>query len=188
MQVSDDTICALLKERNLEGMEYLFKKYYRPLVLWADTFLDDIPQSEDLVQELFIRIWEKELYLSFLPVTLKSYLFTAVRNHALNFIEKKDPLSGASDFRQQEHKWEEYDSWNDEMLQRVEKEIEKLPPRSQEVVRLVYQKGLRYREVAEKLGISVATVKTLLVQSLRKLRESSFGFKNIFLLLFFKKH
>ncbi len=187
MQVSDQTICLLLKKRNLKGMEYLFKKYYRPLVLWADTFLNHIPHSEDLIQDFFIKIWEKELYLSFLPETLKSYLFTSIKNQALNSAVKRDPLKLASDVKAYERKWEEYDATDEEILQKLEKAIEELPPRSREVVKRVYQRGMRYREVADELGISIATVKTLLVQSLKKIRQDTYELKKFFLYLFMKK-
>ena len=59
MQIPDSTICSLLNQGEEKGMEYLFTRYYKPLVLWAASFLNNIPQSEDLVQDFFIRLWEK---------------------------------------------------------------------------------------------------------------------------------
>lgn len=49
MQIPDSTICSLLNQGEEKGMEYLFTRYYKPLVLWAASFLNNIPQSEDLV-------------------------------------------------------------------------------------------------------------------------------------------
>ena len=57
MQIPDSTICSLLNQGEEKGMEYLFTRYYKPLVLWAASFLNNIPQSEDLVQDFFIRLW-----------------------------------------------------------------------------------------------------------------------------------
>ena len=51
MQIPDSTICSLLNQGEEKGMEYLFTRYYKPLVLWAASFLNNIPQSEDLVQD-----------------------------------------------------------------------------------------------------------------------------------------
>ncbi len=59
MQIPDSTICSLLNQGEEKGMEYLFTRYYKPLVLWAASFLNNIPQSEDLVQDFFIRLWKK---------------------------------------------------------------------------------------------------------------------------------
>lgn len=54
MQISDKSICRLLLEHNSHGMELMFQYYYRPLVLWADTYLNDIAAAEDLVQDFFL--------------------------------------------------------------------------------------------------------------------------------------
>lgn len=188
MPISDRIICTLLKDRKIGGLEMLFTKYYKPLVLWSDTFLNNIPQAEDLVQDFFIKLWEKELCTTLLPESLKSYLYTAIKNHSLNHIVKHDPLKKAYNVKEIEQKWDEYDNLNEEILQKIETVIEKLPPRSREVIKRVYQKGMSYREVAEELGVSIATVKTLLVNSLKKIREETLDLNRLFLLLFVKKN
>lgn len=91
MQIPDSTICSLLNQGEEKGMEYLFTRYYKPLVLWAASFLNNIPQSEDLVQDFFIRLWEKRTQTSLQATTFKSFLYTSVRNLAFDRMEKKDP-------------------------------------------------------------------------------------------------
>ena len=49
MQQKDVQICDLLKNKDAKGMEFLFEEYYKPLVVWGDTFLNDVSRSEDLV-------------------------------------------------------------------------------------------------------------------------------------------
>lgn len=173
MQVSEEVICSLLRQKKLEGLEMLFDAYYRPLVLWADTFLNHMQHSEDLVQDFFIKLWEKELYLKLEPGKTKAYLYTAVRNQALNRVSLQDPLRRAYDINSFSKAWEEYDNHREAILRKVEHEISKLPEQSRKIVHAVYIQGKRYKEVAEEFGISVATVKTLLVHSLRRLREES---------------
>lgn len=68
--------------------------------------------------------------------------------------------------------WEEYDSFTDDVFRRVEEEVGKLPARSQEIIRGVYLRGKKYKELAEELGISVATVNSLLVSALKRLRQT----------------
>ena len=80
MQIPDSTICSLLNQGEEKGMEYLFTRYYKPLVLWAASFLNNIPQSEDLVQDFFIRLWKKRTQTSLQATTFKSFLYTSVRN------------------------------------------------------------------------------------------------------------
>ena len=74
MQIPDSTICSLLNQGEEKGMEYLFTRYYKPLVLWAASFLNNIPQSEDLVQDFFIRLWynifQKSEFLQVLAHTI----------------------------------------------------------------------------------------------------------------------
>ena len=155
MQIPDSTICSLLNQGEEKGMEYLFTRYYKPLVLWAASFLNNIPQSEDLVQDFFIRLWEKRTQTSLQATTFKSFLYTSVRN-----------------LKSSDKAWEEYDTLEEEVLARVKNEIDKLPERSRQIMQCIYLQGLHYKETAAKLGISIATVNTLLVNALKKIRQA----------------
>ncbi|MFR3332146.1 MAG: RNA polymerase sigma factor [Odoribacter splanchnicus] len=184
MQIPDSTICSLLNQGEEKGMEYLFTRYYKPLVLWAASFLNNIPQSEDLVQDFFIRLWEKRTQTSLQATTFKSFLYTSVRNLAFDRMEKKDPLRHATDIQHFERRWEEYDSFEEEIFTLLKREIEQLPNRSREIIKCIYIQGLSYKETANQLGISVATVNTLLVNALKKIRQNCSGSKDQLLLLF----
>ena len=172
MQIPDSTICSLLNQGEEKGMEYLFTRYYKTLVLWAASFLNNIPQSEDLVQDFFIRLWEKRTQTSLQATTFKSFLYTSVRNLAFDRMEKKDPLRHATDLKSSDKAWEEYDTLEEEVLARVKNEIDKLPERSRQIMQCIYLQGLHYKETAAKLGISIATVNTLLVNALKKIRQA----------------
>ena len=142
MQIPDSTICSLLNQGEEKGMEYLFTRYYKPLVLWAASFLNNIPQSEDLVQDFFIRLWEKRTQTSLQATTFKSFLYTSVRNLAFDRMEKKDPLRHATDLKSSDKAWEEYDTLEEEVLARVKNEIDKLPERSRQIMQCIYLQGL----------------------------------------------
>ena len=172
MQIPDSTICSLLNQGEEKGMEYLFTRYYKPLVLWVASFLNNILQSEDLVQDFFIRLWEKRTQTSLQATTFKSFLYTSVRNLAFDRMEKKDPLRHATDLKSSDKAWEEYDTLEEEVLARVKNEIDKLPERSRQIMQCIYLQGLHYKETAAKLGISIATVNTLLVNALKKIRQA----------------
>ena len=149
MQQKDVQICDLLKNKDAKGMEFLFEEYYKPLVVWGDTFLNDVSRSEDLVQDFLIKLWEKRIGEKLEPSTLRSYLFVSIRNLALNA------------------------NIEEEVIQRIEREVKKLPSRSRDIIECVYLKGMRYKDVAAELNISVATVNTLLVNALKKLRQTT---------------
>lgn len=173
MQITDATICLLIKKRERKGLEYLYQEYYRPLVVWADTFLDDMGVAEDLVQDFFIRIWEKRMLEGLRSDNLKGYLYAGVRNRALNCLDKNDPLRRVGQTVLPATIWEEYDSFEDEVVEKVKAAVEKLPERSRQVVKSVYLENMKYREVAEKYQISIATVKTLIVLALKALRKDA---------------
>lgn len=181
----DRTICSLLARHDEKGMEHLFTRYYKSLVLWAASILDDLPKAEDLVQDFFIKLWTSGGGRELQPKTLKPFLYTSVRNLAYDRVEKKDPLKNAFDIQVFDREWEEYDPLQEELYSLLKREIEQLPERSREVVKCIYWEGLSYKQTADKLGVSVATVNTLLVNSMKKIRQNCSGFKEKYLYLFF---
>ena len=94
MQVDDKLICKLLVGHDdPRGMEVLFNSYYRPLVLWADSFLGDIPAAEDLVQDFFVAFWEQRAYARITSGNLRGYLFASVRKLGVEVIGKEGSLT-----------------------------------------------------------------------------------------------
>ena len=158
-------------------MELLFKEYYKPLVVWATTFLHDTQRAEDIVQDFFVKLWEKP-YSALLPETLKSYLFTSIRNLALNQLDKIDPLRRACDVAYCDSPWNEYDNFEDEVFRSVEEELEKLTPRAQDVIRKIYLEGMKYKDVADPLNAKIKVQEcypTATVNALLKSASGSLG-------------
>ena len=164
-------ICIVLHSDDPKGMEMLFDTYYSTLVVLADTFLHDMDSAEDIVQELFIDIWEDKIYRKLKSETLDSFLYISVRNRCLKKIEKQDVFRHVMSLDQVDIIFEEYNERYDIIVSRVLEEITQLPERSREVMKCVFVEGMKNREVAELYGISISTVKTLLGNSVRKLRE-----------------
>lgn len=169
--MKDRQICDLLNSRDQKGMELLFEDYYKSLVSWANTFLNDLGVAEDIVQEFFIALWNQEIHRELKPETLSSFLRVLVRNRCYNQLGKRDIFSRFVSVERIDCMFEEYDDSRDQVVARIMSEIALLPPRSQEILNYVFVEGLKYQEVANRLGISVSTVKTLLGISVRKLRE-----------------
>ena len=167
----DQKICDLLRSRNKKGLDLLFQVYYTSLVLWANTFLNSLPAAEDLVQEFFITVWKDRFYEKFQAHHLSSFLRIVVKNRALNRLEKRDVLQSVTGLEHIELAWEEYNDRHDRIVSAVQKEILLLPPRSREIMLLVFQQGMKYQEVAKQLNISLSTVKNLVAKSVEKLRE-----------------
>jgi RNA polymerase sigma-70 factor (ECF subfamily) len=148
-----------------------YNNYYTPLVLWADTIVHNIAIAEDIVQELFTYLYEKDRYKSLGEEKIKSYLYVSVRNMALRSLHVHRNIQNLPDISIVERVWDDVDHSHDELIEKMGEAMGKLPPRSRDVLECVYLKDMRYAEVAKHLGISIATVKTLLVRSLKKLRN-----------------
>ncbi len=78
-----------IRKKNQLAFRRLFDLLYKRLVLYADSYLCDRDQSEDVVQEAFVILWENIHYLE-IRVSLKSYMFKMVRNHSLQALKKKN--------------------------------------------------------------------------------------------------
>lgn len=165
----NEHIVQALKQDKTEGIHLLFERYYRVLVVYADHYLKDRYRSEDVVQEFFVRLWEDN-YLNEVPVSaLSSYLFTSVRNACLASRNKKDVLRHSEELLGLEVPIEAF-PLDDERIGPLMLEIEKLPERSKQVIECVMLRGLKYKEAAEEMHISVNTVKFLLKETTRRLR------------------
>ena len=186
MQIPDSTICSLLNQGEEKGMEYLFTRYYKPLVLWAASFLNNIPQSEDLVQAFFIRLWEKKAEYDKIP-DFRTFLYVAVRNLCYNYLRDKKKTI---DFSQIELPDKQL-SFQEQLIQEetyrlISNAIAELPVQSGKIMRLALE-GKQNKEISEILGIAVTTVKTLKYTALKMLKNSLKGYFPVLLYILFRK-
>jgi RNA polymerase sigma-70 factor (ECF subfamily) len=161
-----------IKTGDASALKNLFDAYYAVLCRYANRIVNDGDQAEEIVQSLFVKIWEKRHTLN-IHVSEKSYLFRAVRNRCINLLQQekvkqqhaqqiKEALQNAMSI--------ENDTDNELEIQ-IEAGIEMLPEKRREIFRLSREKGLKYREIAAKLNISVKTVETQMGLALKTLRE-----------------
>ncbi|WP_200976042.1 RNA polymerase sigma-70 factor [Echinicola sp. 20G] len=162
MQVNFDDIEIIqkLKRGNVSAYRDIFDRYYSGLCHFAHKYLGDKDDSEDVVQEVFMVLWDKRNEFESLS-TVKSFLYTVTKNKCINLISvsanRKRILEGDYLFSQQ---FFEENIIEEEMYRALYKAIEKLPKQSQRIVRLNL-KGMKNQEIADQLGISLNTVKTL---------------------------
>lgn len=189
VSVVNEDIIRLLKQDKTESIHLLFEHYYRPLVLYADHFLHDRYTAEDVVQEFFVRLWE-DSYLYKVPVSgLSAYLFTSVKNSCLSLQNKKDVLRHSGELTGVEIPAEVFMSVEDERITLVMQAIERLPERSRQVLECVMLRGLKYKEAAIEMNISVNTVKFLLKDATKRLRMGlGSSMQQILFILFSKFH
>ena len=182
MSVSDAQIIALLQAGKRQGMNALFDRDYKPLVVFADDLLHDLPEAEDTVLEQFVKLWEKELYEHIHPNALSTFLFTIVKNACMNQIAKKGLPTEQLDLPHYAIAQEESYLLDETIIETILAAVRKLPEKTQQVVQSVMCQGLSYQETADELEVSINTVKTLLKAGMRELRSELEEYKKMFLL------
>lgn len=181
MSVNDAQIIALLQAGKRQGMNALFDRYYKPLVVFADDLLHDLPEAEDTVLEQFVKLWEKELYEHIHPNALSTFLFTIVKNACMNQIAKKGLPTEQLDLPHYAIAQEESYLLDETIIETILAAVRKLPEKTQQVVQSVMCQGLSYQETADELEVSINTVKTLLKAGMRELRSELEEYKKMFL-------
>ena len=181
MSVSDAQIIALLQAGKRQGMNALFDRYYKPLVVFADDLLHDLPEAEDTVLEQFVKLWEKELYEHIHPNALSTFLFTIVKNACMNQIAKKGLPTEQLDLPHYAIAQEESYLLDETIIETILAAVRTLPEKTQQVVQSVMCQGLSYQETADELEVSINTVKTLLKAGMRELRSELEEYKKMFL-------
>lgn len=152
---------------------YIFKEYYSALCHYAETIIGEPGHAEDIVQDVFERLWQKPYAFEDLR-HLKDFLYKATRNAALNF------LKGAQHSKERQakflHEREEVDTAEDQDIIRMEvfrviyREISNLPEQCGKIVRMSYIDGLKNEQIAEILSISLQTVKNQKTRGMKLLR------------------
>ncbi len=173
MKLSDAQILDNLKKGEPSAYKQLFDRYYMPLSIYALKYCDSFQLAEDIVQELFIKLWDEKIYLK-LEGAVSPYLFKSVKNNTLKAIKKNSKYH----FEELEDQINKLIT-NDIDIESIEadkkrlyEELESLPPKSKEVFKAIVLDNLKYKEVAEQLDISVNTVKTHYSRALKQLRNS----------------
>ena len=159
--------------KNLEGYKSLFETLYPTLCLFANKYLNDMDTSKDIVQEVFIKIWEKQPAFTNHNTT-KAYFYTTVKNHCLNYLKSKHyktivnatPLD-LSIQQSEDHFFSEMVTAETYAL--LYKAIEKLPKKSAKVISLSLNKYTN-NEIAEELNITPSTVRTQKSLAYQKLK------------------
>jgi len=169
----DKTILEQLKKGDENALKSLFDAYYSVLCLYSVQITESLHQSEDIVQELFINLWEKKLYNN-IETGLRLYLFYSVRNQSITFAKKNSKYSDLQDVEEQSYTpiddaYDEEDIEN--RYERLHKSLDKLSTQEYKVLTEIVLNGKKYKEVADDLNISVNTVKTHLGRALKALRK-----------------
>ena len=169
-----DQLAMRIKFGDEQALELLFRKFNVRLCAFANKFLNDTEEAQEVVQEMFIKIWEGRDEID-PEESLKSYIFKIVQNLSLNKLRRKKVESRYVEIYKQvylEHK--EFSAHESLLAKELEghisQSIGKLPGECRKIFELSRFEGLKYREIADTLNISIKTVEAQMSKALRSLR------------------
>jgi RNA polymerase sigma-70 factor (family 1) len=172
--ISETEIIGRIRQGDVKQFESLFRSSYVSLVRYARTMVKDQDDAEEIVQDLFYRIWQDREKIK-IESSLNGYLFRAVHNRCLHFIEHNRIVVKHAEemsFRAPESTESPSDILNYKELQaRIAGILEKLPERCGKIFCMNRFEGLKYNEIAEKLSVSVKTVEANMGRALREFRK-----------------
>jgi RNA polymerase sigma-70 factor, ECF subfamily len=161
-------------EGDKEAFRFFFEKYYSDLCNLVNLYLHDSMTAEEIVQDIFIYLWEKKDQIR-LDQSVKAYLLRASKNRSLNYIRNEKSRTGI--INKIKNTDASFDSMPDNVMDAnqlrdvINKAIESLPERCRQVYILGKEQSLTYKEISDELGISVKTVEAQMGSALKKLRE-----------------
>ena len=179
MEFSEKDIIAKLNAGDKSAFDLLFRRYYTPLCTYAKGYMKSSEASEEIVQEVFIRIWETHRNIS-IHTSVQAYLFRSVFNACINKLKKVQAdttknLDLEDAAIQSElmmmNTGEEMISkyFSEEAEKELEQAIEDLPQQCREIFGLCRFENLSYPEISAKLNISLSTVKTQMSRAMGRL-------------------
>lgn len=179
MEEEDQILLDELRLGDKSAYETVFKRYYRALALKAFLILDDEMEAEDLVQNLFVEMWQKGHYQA-VKTSLKSYLFKAVHNQCLMVLRKRKSTQRQLEVytRSLEQPAEEHDEVaNGLHEQQIQMVLNELPVQRQRAFKLVHLDHKKYQEAADEMGVSINSVKTHLKLAVKILQQKLINLK-----------
>jgi RNA polymerase sigma-70 factor (ECF subfamily) len=172
--VDTDTM-KQLSFSDLRSFEEMFRQYYQMLCSYAFRFVNDSDTAEEIVQDLFFKLWEKRDELQ-INLSVKSYLYSAVHHRCLKFIEHRNVETKYRNYyllHESEIDNEPQNATGIHELQGIiDQTLDSLPERCSKIFRLNRFEGLKYHEIAQKLSVSIKTVEANMGKALKLLRKN----------------
>lgn len=168
--------------------EQLFKKHFRELHAYAFSILKDWDIAEEIVQALFLKLWEKNEWAR-IQTSIKSYLYKSVYHDSLNYIRRQKvqlKYQTTTAYSMKNHTDDAAGKLKlSELEQHLEKALNKLPEKCRAIFHLSRFEELKYQEIANQLDISIKTVETHMGKALRILRKEMKEFLPLIALMLF---
>ncbi len=169
-----------------KAFEDLFKSFFSELTFYAIRFVEDMETAEEIVQDIFFNIWDNRTKIS-INTSVKSYLYTTVKNTCLNLIKHKKVENKYREYFSRSLQSDELneETWikADDLHSKITTAINKLPEQRRKIFMMSRFEELTYKEIANKLSISIKTVENQMGSALKFLRIELKDFLPLLILL-----
>lgn len=171
--IQEKDLIIRLKRGDQTAFELLFHFYYPGLVMYATQYTTNTEDAEEIVQDFFVRFWEKHKQL--VPSdSLKNYFFSSVKNGSLDFLKhrkiERKYVDNMIELSKHHLAYNTNLYVSSELQEKLKQGIDLLPERCQEIFMLSRIKGLKNEDIAAELNISKRTVETQISKALKILR------------------
>ena len=184
--IAEKELIVRLKDGDQTAFELLFHFYYPGLVIYASQFTADRDEAEEIVQDFFVRFWEKHQKV-LLTDSLSNYFFSAVRNGSLNYLKhKKIEDRYLQEIYNLSNEHLVYDTnlyIASELQERIKNSIGLLPDKCREIFMMSRIRGMKNEEIAIELNLSKRTVETHISNALKVLRIELKDYAGLLILL-----
>ena len=184
----DDSILAdNIKKNDEKAFKILFDRYYKKLLDYALSFTGNIHEAEDIVQQTFITLWTNRKKINS-QKSIKSYLYKITYNSYIDTFRKqkhKDDFFDEIKERALRNRINDDNEIIEQRILKLKTVIESLPEKCKEILQMNKFQGLKYKEIADQLDISVKTVESHMQTAFKKIRKAFKG-DDFFLFFLYK--
>jgi len=185
IRLRDTELLLRLQNGDEKAFANLFYAYKDKLLSFAFSFTHSEAKAEDVVQEVFLKIWQNREKMSDVD-NFNAYIYRIAQNYAIDELRRfsKETLSLTSHFSADEIviNGPVEDLLNKEISQKIVEAVNKLPPQQKIIYTLHNEEGFKYEEIASQLDISVSTIRNHMSQAMRNIRKVlSLSYPNLFI-------
>ncbi|WP_423128398.1 RNA polymerase sigma factor [Gaoshiqia sp. Z1-71] len=182
---SDQFLLIALKDGQEAAFDFIFRKYYKALCAQANARVNDLDLAQSLVQDCFIKLWEKRSQSASIE-NLSSYMSFMVRNRCIDYLRSRrhQPEENMDGREQADDRFSDTLLLSHEFEEKMVKALALLPDRCRIAFEYSRFDGLTYPEIAKKMDISVKAVEALISRSLKILRVELKDYLPVIILLY----
>lgn len=184
MEHNDNHYLLLIQQGDKSAFDTVYLNYFKRLHQYASNFIKNADDAEEIIQNVFCRLWEKRTQLD-ANGYLKSFLYRAVHNECLNYL-KHENVRSTFKIHHNLHAVNEQDLSKEilahELAKQIHLAINELPNQCRTIFQMSRVEQLKYSQIADELNLSVKTVENQMGKALKTLRLKLIDFLPIILI------